>query len=170
MHPTSISAHPAQKPRNGRDHHIYGFSGWMAGGGIKGGNVCGATDELGFHAVQERHYLTDVHATVLHQLGLDAKKLQIRGDAASKPRSVNRSKASSRDGSRVLGGSVNGSERLPVEGGSKRRRGGVAPRFNMPGPHESALRQTVSPFEGFCEGGIKGGIRRRNKVRGNKVS
>jgi hypothetical protein len=70
---------PGPKERNGRDHHIYGFSAWMAGGGIKGGHICGATDELGFHAVQERHYLTDVHATVLHQLGLDAKKLEIPG-------------------------------------------------------------------------------------------
>jgi hypothetical protein len=65
--------------RSGRDHHIYGFSGWMAGGGIKGGFVCGATDELGFHAVQDRHYVTDVHATILQQLGLDAKTLEIPG-------------------------------------------------------------------------------------------
>ncbi len=48
----------------------YGFSVWMAGGGIKGGVVHGATDELGFHAVENRHYVTDIHATVLHQLGL----------------------------------------------------------------------------------------------------
>jgi hypothetical protein len=64
---------------DGRDHHPYGFSIWMAGGGIKGGVVHGATDELGFHAVQDRHYITDVHATILHQLGLDARKLAIPG-------------------------------------------------------------------------------------------
>ncbi len=64
---------------SGRDHHIYGFSAWLAGGGIKGGTVHGATDELGFHAVENRHYVTDVHATVLHQLGLDPLKLEIPG-------------------------------------------------------------------------------------------
>ena len=65
--------------REGRDHHPYGFSIWMAGGGIKGGTVHGATDELGFHATQDRHYVTDVHATVLHQLGLEPQKLDVPG-------------------------------------------------------------------------------------------
>jgi hypothetical protein len=63
----------------GREHHPFGFSVWMAGGGIKGGIVHGATDELGFHAVENRHYVTDVHATVLHQLGLDSRKLEVPG-------------------------------------------------------------------------------------------
>ena len=63
----------------GRDHHPQGFSAWMAGGGIKGGIAHGATDELGFHAVQDRHYVTDIHATVLHQLGLDSRQLEIPG-------------------------------------------------------------------------------------------
>jgi hypothetical protein len=63
----------------GRDHHIYGFSAWLAGGGIKGGTVHGATDELGFHAVENRHYVTDLHATVLHLLGLDPRRLEIPG-------------------------------------------------------------------------------------------
>jgi hypothetical protein len=63
----------------GRDHHPQGFCAWLAGGGIKGGIVHGATDELGFHAVENRHYVTDVHATVLHQLGLDSRKLEIPG-------------------------------------------------------------------------------------------
>ena len=52
---------------------------WLAGGGIKGGHVHGATDELGFHAVEDRHYVTDVHATILHQLGLDSRKLEVPG-------------------------------------------------------------------------------------------
>jgi len=65
--------------REGRDHHPFGFSAWMAGGGIKGGVVHGATDELGFHAVEHRHYVTDLHATVLHQLGLDPRKLEVPG-------------------------------------------------------------------------------------------
>jgi hypothetical protein len=64
---------------DGRDHHPQGFCAWLAGGGIKGGVVHGATDEIGFHAVENRHYVTDLHATVLHQLGLDSRKLEIPG-------------------------------------------------------------------------------------------
>jgi hypothetical protein len=63
----------------GRDHHPQGFSAWLAGGGVKGGIQHGATDELGFHAVQDRHYITDIHATVLHLLGLDSHRLEIPG-------------------------------------------------------------------------------------------
>jgi uncharacterized protein (DUF1501 family) len=63
----------------GRDHHPYGFSVWMAGGGVKRGFVHGATDELGFMAVENRHYVTDIHATVMHQLGLDSRRLEIPG-------------------------------------------------------------------------------------------
>ncbi len=63
----------------GRDHHPHGFSVVMAGGGVKRGHVHGATDELGFHAVEGRHYVTDLHATVLHQLGLDPRKLEVPG-------------------------------------------------------------------------------------------
>jgi hypothetical protein len=65
--------------KGGRDHHPFGFTAWMAGGGIKGGVVHGATDELGFHAVENRHYVTDIHATVLHQLGLDSRNLEVPG-------------------------------------------------------------------------------------------
>ena len=64
---------------DGRDHHPQGFCAWLAGGGIKGGVVHGATDEIGFHAVEDRHYVTDIHATVLHQLGLDPRKLEVPG-------------------------------------------------------------------------------------------
>src|SRR5262245_31170497 len=64
---------------DGRDHHPQGFCAWLAGGGIKGGVVHGATDEIGFHAVEHRHYVTDIHATVFHQLGLDARKLEVPG-------------------------------------------------------------------------------------------
>ena len=64
---------------DGRDHHPQGFCAWLAGGGIKGGVVHGATDQLGFHAIEQRHYVTDVHATVLHQLGLDARRLEMPG-------------------------------------------------------------------------------------------
>ena len=76
---TEFGRTPGAQSADGRDHHPYGFSVWMAGGGIKGGVVHGATDELGFHAVEDRHYVTDIHATVLHQLGLDPRKLEVPG-------------------------------------------------------------------------------------------
>ncbi len=63
----------------GRDHHPQAFSGWLAGGGIKGGITHGVTDELGFHAAEDRHYVTDIHATVLHCLGLDSHRLEVPG-------------------------------------------------------------------------------------------
>ncbi len=64
---------------DGRDHHPQGFCAWLAGGGIKPGVVHGATDEIGFHAVEDRHYITDIHATVLQQLGLDPRRLEVPG-------------------------------------------------------------------------------------------
>jgi len=70
---------PGSQHADGRDHHPFGFTVWMAGGGIKGGIAHGRTDELGFHAVENRHYVTDVHATVLHQLGLDPRALAVPG-------------------------------------------------------------------------------------------
>jgi hypothetical protein len=63
----------------GREHSPFGFTCWLAGGGIKGGTVHGTTDELGYHAVEDRHYITDIHATVLHLLGLDSRRLEIPG-------------------------------------------------------------------------------------------
>ncbi len=76
---TEFGRTPGSQGSDGRDHHIYGFSVWMAGGGLKGGVVHGATDEIGFHAVENRHYVTDIHATILHQLGLDSRKLEVPG-------------------------------------------------------------------------------------------
>ncbi len=64
---------------DGRDHHPQAFSAWLAGGGIKGGTVHGATDEIGYHITEHRHYVTDLHATVLHQLGIDPRKLEVPG-------------------------------------------------------------------------------------------
>ena len=60
---TEFGRTPGSEGKDGRDHHPYGFSVWMAGGGIKGGVVHGATDEIGYHAVEDRHYVTDIHAT-----------------------------------------------------------------------------------------------------------
>ncbi len=76
---TEFGRTPASQGTDGRDHHPYGFSVWMAGGGIKGGIIHGATDDIGFHAVENRHYVTDIHATILKQLGLDSRKLEIPG-------------------------------------------------------------------------------------------
>jgi hypothetical protein len=76
---TEFGRTPGAENADGRDHHPYGFSVWLAGGGIKGGVVHGATDEIGFHAVENRHYVTDIHATVLQQLGLDPRKLEVPG-------------------------------------------------------------------------------------------
>ncbi len=64
---------------SGRDHHPQGFCAWLAGAGVKGGIQHGVTDELGFHAVEDRHYVTDIHATVLHCLGLDSRRLEVPG-------------------------------------------------------------------------------------------
>jgi uncharacterized protein (DUF1501 family) len=66
---------PGAQNKDGRDHHPYGFSVWLAGGGIKGGQVHGATDDFGYRAVTDRCSVADLHATLLHQLGLDASKL-----------------------------------------------------------------------------------------------
>ncbi len=74
---TEFGRTPGSQSGNGRDHHPYGFSVWMAGGGIKGGVAHGATDEIGFHAVEHPHYVTDVHATIMHLMGLDARRLEV---------------------------------------------------------------------------------------------
>src|SRR5690606_24586743 len=63
---------------DGRDHHIKGFSMWMAGGGIRGGITYGSTDELGYNAVENVVHVHDFHATMLRLLGIDHKKLTYR--------------------------------------------------------------------------------------------
>jgi hypothetical protein len=69
---------PWSQNTTGRDHNPRGYSVWLAGGGIKGGTVHGATDDVGFQAVQDRHYYSDLHATILQQLGLDWKKMEVQ--------------------------------------------------------------------------------------------
>ncbi len=76
---TEFGRTPGSQGADGRDHHIFGFSIWMAGGGLRRGVVHGATDEIGFHASEDRHYVTDVHATILQQLGLDSRQLEVPG-------------------------------------------------------------------------------------------
>jgi len=63
------------KGKPGRDHNWYGFTMWLAGAGVKGGQAIGATDELGFRAVEDRCHVSDLHATILHLMGLDHTKL-----------------------------------------------------------------------------------------------
>ena len=69
---------PTAEGGKGRDHHARGFTMWMAGGGVKGGTTYGATDEFGYHAVENPVSVPDLHATILHLLGLDHKRLTYR--------------------------------------------------------------------------------------------
>lgn len=69
---------PAAEGANGRDHHPYGFTMWLAGGGVRGGMTYGATDEFGWDAVENPVHIHDLHATILHLLGLDHEKLTYR--------------------------------------------------------------------------------------------
>jgi hypothetical protein len=69
---------PFSQGSNGRDHNPFGFSIWMAGGGIKGGTIYGETDEFGYHVTKDKCDFYDLWATVLHQLGLDHENLTYR--------------------------------------------------------------------------------------------
>jgi hypothetical protein len=69
---------PMAQGSDGRDHNPYGFTIWLAGGGIKGGTVFGATDDYGYHAVENKVEIHDLHATMLHLMGIDHKRLTYR--------------------------------------------------------------------------------------------
>jgi hypothetical protein len=69
---------PVSESGSGRDHNPFGFTMWMAGGGIKGGMAYGATDDFGFKAIENRVSIHDLHATILHQLGIDHTRLTYR--------------------------------------------------------------------------------------------
>jgi hypothetical protein len=69
---------PTAQGTDGREHHPFGFTMWMAGGGVRGGMVHGATDEYGWHAIQDKVHVHDLHATILHLMGFDHKKLTYR--------------------------------------------------------------------------------------------
>ena len=71
---------PWSQNTTGRDHNPKGFSSWIAGGGIRGGQVYGATDEVGYRAVENKVYINDLQATILHQLGLDHKQMELEID------------------------------------------------------------------------------------------
>ncbi len=66
---------PMSQGETGRDHSPFGFSMWLAGGGIQGGRAVGQTDEIGLRAVEQPYHVRDLHATILHQLGLDQEEL-----------------------------------------------------------------------------------------------
>jgi uncharacterized protein (DUF1501 family) len=69
---------PFAQASDGRDHNPFGFSVWLAGGGVRGGTIHGATDELGYHAVQDVCTVYDLWATVLHLAGMDHERLTYR--------------------------------------------------------------------------------------------
>jgi hypothetical protein len=69
---------PTSQGAKGRDHHSLGFSMWLAGGGVKGGTVYGATDDFGFQAVENPLHVHDLHATILYLMGLDHERLTYR--------------------------------------------------------------------------------------------
>jgi len=64
-----------QQGGRGRDHNATGFTMWMAGGGVAGGTTVGATDEIGMKAISDRAHVNDIHATILHLMGLDHTRL-----------------------------------------------------------------------------------------------
>ncbi len=69
---------PYGQGRDGRDHNPNGFTVWLAGAGVRGGQAYGETDDYGFNAVQNKVHMHDLHATVLHLLGLDHERLTYR--------------------------------------------------------------------------------------------
>jgi hypothetical protein len=69
---------PVAQKGDGRDHHPYGFTMWLAGGGIRGGQTYGATDEFGWHAVEGKVHVHDLHATILYLMGIDHEQLTYR--------------------------------------------------------------------------------------------
>ena len=72
---TPIAETNTGREGKGRDHNPTGFTMWMAGGGVKGGRTIGTTDELGLHAIEDRLHVLDLHATILHLMGVDASRL-----------------------------------------------------------------------------------------------
>jgi hypothetical protein len=80
---------PMSESGVGRDHNPFGFTMWLAGGGIKGGIAHGATDEIGLYAVEKRAHVHDVHATILHCLGLDHKRLTLLHNGRDERATIN---------------------------------------------------------------------------------
>ena len=87
---------PMSEKGDGRDHNPYGFTMWMAGGGLEGGRTIGATDEVGLHAIEDRLHVHDLHATILHQLGVDHTKLIYRHKGRPERPTLNEGEVSGR--------------------------------------------------------------------------
>lgn len=83
---------PMSEKGDGRDHNPYGFSMFMAGGGVKAGHIVGTTDDLGLRAVEDRTHVHDIHATILHILGIDHLKLTYRHQGRDERATVNAGK------------------------------------------------------------------------------
>jgi hypothetical protein len=73
--PFTDGAESGSGNRNGRDHNPYGFTVWLAGGGVRGGKTIGSTDEIGLHAADDKVHVHDLHATILGLLGVDHQAL-----------------------------------------------------------------------------------------------
>jgi hypothetical protein len=99
---------PMSESGNGRDHNPWGFTVWLAGGGVKGGVVYGTTDEIGLYAVEGRTHVHDLHATILHCLGLNHKKLTLLHDGREERPTIN--------GGRVIGAILKKAPSLDGEG------------------------------------------------------
>ena len=69
---------PTAEGGDGREHHPFGFTMWLAGGGVKGGLVHGATDEYGWYAIRDKVHVHDLHATILYLMGIDHERLTYR--------------------------------------------------------------------------------------------
>jgi hypothetical protein len=87
---------PQSEAGDGRDHNPYGFTMWMAGGGVKGGTVIGSTDEMGLHAVEDRLHVHDLHATIMYLLGLDHTRVIYRHQGRPERATVNEGEAFTR--------------------------------------------------------------------------
>jgi hypothetical protein len=74
---TEFGRSPWSQNTKGRDHNPRGFTVWLSGGGVKSGCIHGSTDDVGYHAVENRHYISDLQATILHQVGLDHRKMTV---------------------------------------------------------------------------------------------
>ena len=75
--PCEFGRMPWSQNTTGRDHNPKGYTSWLAGGGVQGGLVHGATDDVGYRAVENPHYYSDLNATILHLLGLDHTRMEL---------------------------------------------------------------------------------------------
>ncbi len=80
---------PFNEKGDGRDHNPWGFTMWMAGAGIKGGQIIGVTDEIGLKAIEKRAHVHDIHATILHLMGLNHLRTTFRHNGRNERPTIN---------------------------------------------------------------------------------